>query len=119
MFDEVVDRDEGKASDGMECIECGEMANWLPSVKIDRFSERFPYYDRGLGLMLTSKKHRRDVCKARGLVPVDGDWDVEKEFKPQWDEEDRLHEDYVQYSDRLDNDPAFAEFRKAQDEGRI
>ena len=98
----------------MTCIECGDKARWLPSAKIDRFSESFPYYDRGLGLMLTSKAHRRQVCKDRGLTPVDGDWQLEDHVGERWREEDQLHEDYLEYSERLDTDPAFAQFRKAE-----
>tara|TARA_R110002074_G_scaffold300889_3_gene472259 strand:- start:1693 stop:2277 length:585 start_codon:yes stop_codon:yes gene_type:complete len=117
---EVVERDvDPIPEDGRDCVECGSQASWQPSCKIDRFSETFPYYDRGLGMMLNSKKERRAVCKERGLTPVDGDWDIETEYS-KWDSRvEKETEDYNQYCDRLDNDPAFKDFRIQQDLGLI
>jgi putative FmdB family regulatory protein len=116
----TVERDVDPApEDGRDCVECGAAASWQPSCKIDRFSETFPYYDRGLGVMLNSKQERRDICKNRGLTPVDGDWDIENEYS-KWDSRvEKETEDYSQYCDRLDNDPAFKDFRIQQDLGLI
>jgi putative FmdB family regulatory protein len=36
----------------------------------------YPYFDRGLGVMLTSAGHRAQVCRERGLTPVDGGFSV-------------------------------------------
>jgi hypothetical protein len=69
--------------------------------------------------MLNSKQERRDICKNRGLTPVDGDWDIENEYS-KWDSRvEKETEDYSQYCDRLDNDPAFKDFRIQQDLGLI
>ena len=57
------------------CSECGKMAKRIigrSAWAVDRFGERFPYYDRGLGMELRSKAHRRQIIKERGLIPVDG-----------------------------------------------
>jgi len=110
----------GVAPDEVACPKCDGTAQVMPiSFNIDRFSERFPYFDRGLGIWLQSKQHRRDVCRERGLTPIEGDWDVDSEFR-KWDDENGKDEaNYKKYCDRLDNDPAFRSFRKAQDQGKI
>lgn len=78
----------------------------------------YPRWDRGLGLTLTSAAHRRQVCKERGLTPVDGDFDLDKIV-------DRIEEDnnaeikvYDDYVDRLENSQEFKDFRVLRDKGR-
>jgi len=120
VFEEIIDfAEDESAHDGQECPKCKGHSVWMPSVRIDRWSEQFPYYDRGLGVMLKNKEHRRTIIKERGLTPVDGDYDIEREYS-KWDtrvaEETAEYEDYC---DKLDNHPAFREFRKAQDQGRL
>ena len=91
---------------------------WLLSVpNIDRFSERFPYFDRGLGQMVTSKKHRLDVCKQKNVVPIDGDIDfspemsrIEKKNK----EDDKI---VANMQDLADNHPGYADYRKRKEQG--
>lgn len=119
-FEEIIDFSEGEsAHDGQDCPQCGSHAGWVPSVKIDRWSEQFPYFDRGLGVMLKSKAHRRQVCKERGLTPVEGDYDVEREYS-KWDTRVAQEtSEYEDYCDKLDNHPAFKEFRRAEDQGRV
>lgn len=119
-WDEVVDRDDDPSPKaGRKCIECGEHAGWQPSCRIDRWSEQFPYFDRGLGVMLTNKQHRRDVCKERGLTPVEGDYDVDSIYS-KWDTRvDQETEEYKEYCDHLDNHPGFKDFRIAEDRGLI
>ena len=120
VFEELLDREGGEEpSDGRNCPECGGDSRWVPTAKIDRFSEQFPYYDRGLGVMLKSKAHRREVCKQRGLTPVEGDWDIEGQYS-KWDERvSREEKEYADYVDKLDNSPAFRNLRKQQDLGII
>lgn len=121
IFEEIVDHGAGgSVSDDFECPECKTLdCRWRPSARIDRWSERFPYYDRGLGVMLQSKSHRRQICKERGLTPVDGDFDEEKVFSQFDKRRERDEKDYNDYVDRLDNAPEFKEFRQAQDQGRF
>jgi len=89
----------------------------LSVPNIDRFSERFPYFDRGLGCMVTSKKDRLSKAKERGVVPIDGDIDYSTEMsnlQQKHQEEDKIVED-VQH--KMDNHPAYAEYRKLKDQG--
>ncbi len=120
IFEEIVCHSDGEnAPEGKECPECKGHGIWLPAAKIDRFSERFPYFDRGLGVMLTSKQHRKDVCKARGFTAVEGDWDEEYYIGKQEREDNESQEAYEDYCDRLDNAPEFRHYRKSKDQGRI
>ena len=120
-FDELINISDGEHwEDAQECPDCKSMKSvWIPSARIDRFSERFPYYDRGLGLVLQNKQHRLDVCKERGLTPVDGDWDVDKEFGKMDKRKEREESEYDDYCDRLDNHHSFKQYRMARDKGRI
>ena len=116
-FEELIDFSAGQHfEDSQKCNKCESTnSRWVPMAKIDRFSEKFPYFDRGLGVMLQSKQHRRDICKARGLTPVDGDWDVEKEFS-KWDTRvEKEEKQYADYCERLDHHPAFRQFREKRD----
>ncbi len=121
IFDEIIDHGKGQSvDDSFECPECGAAnCSWKPSVQIDRWSEQFPYYDRGLGVMLQSKAHRRQICKERGLTPVDGDFDEEKLFSDQTNRRESEEKEYNDYVDRLDNAPEFREYRRALDQGRF
>ena len=101
------------------CERCNSTnLDYLLSVpNIDRFSERFPYFDRGLGQMVTSKKHRLDVCKKMGVVPIDGDIDYSTEYnqlKRKNEEEDKIVSDI---KDRVENHPGYAEYRKKREQG--
>ena len=120
-FEEIVDHGDGQSvDDDFKCPECGKMdCRWQPMSNIDRWSERFPYYDRGLGVMLKNKAHRREICKQRGLTPVDGDYDEEELFSGQDSRREREEKEYTDYVDRLDNAPEFKEYRIAVDQGRI
>ena len=115
---EDIDLVDGEVPKSIVCTNCGASAEVRPvTVNIDRFSERFPYYDRGLGVMLQSKQHRRDICRQRGLTPVDGDWDIEREYS-KWDTQNKKEEkEYADYCERLDTHPGFREFRRKRDLG--
>jgi hypothetical protein len=92
--------------------------DFLLSVpNIDRFGERFPYFDRGLGQMVTSKKHRLEVCKKKGVVPIDGDIDYSDDYNKlvrKHEEEDKIVEDI---QDKVENHPGYADYRKQKDQG--
>ena len=121
QFDDLTDFSAGEHfEDSRECPKCkSKNSKWVPMARIDRFSEQFPYYDRGLGVMLTSKQHRRDICKQRVLTPVDGDWDIEKEYSKCDTRMEKEVKEYDDYCDRLDNHPAFKQFRIERDKGII
>jgi DNA-directed RNA polymerase subunit RPC12/RpoP len=127
-FEDLIDHAEGEnASDGKECPKCGSEGVYIPTCRIDRSSERYPYFDRGLGMIVESKQHRRDICSnprrygidSDGLEPVEGDWDVDRHLSEKRREEEELLKGYDEYVDRLDNDPAFRGLRKARDQGRV
>jgi len=120
-FEELIDFSKGQHwEDKQSCPSCSSKnSSWIPTAKIDRFSEQFPYFDRGLGVMLKNKQHRLDVCKAKGLTPVDGDWDVDKEFSKMDSRLEREEKEYSDYCDRLDNHPAFRQYRESQDKGLV
>ena len=70
-------------------------------------------------LTLTSENHRREICRQRGLTPVDGDWDLAGEIAKNESKVEEEKETYKDYYDRVHNDPAYKDFRKAIDEGRV
>jgi hypothetical protein len=127
-FDEFVDYGEGEsASDTKPCPKCGAGASWNPGSNIDRSSERFPYFDRGLGIEVQSKQHRRDICanprkygiNSDGLIPVDGDWDADREMSKIDSENQKNLKGYDEYVEKLEHSPAFREYRRARDQGRL
>ena len=121
VFEDIVDHGAGQSAEDMfECPDCKACdSTWRPSAQIDRWSERFPYYDRGLGVMLQSKSHRKRICKERGLTPVDGDFDEDRLFADQTNRRDSEEKEYNDYVDRLDNAPEFKEYRRAVDQNRF
>ena len=103
--------------DPCETCESADIDLLVSAPNIDRFSERFPYYDRGLGMMLTSKNHRREVCKQKGVVPVEGNIDFSSEVnkvEQKHKEEDKIVDDL---NDRVANHPGYAEYRKQKSQG--
>ena len=77
----------------------------------------YPYFDRGLGCEVESPAHRRRLCKEKGLVPVDGDFDEDASIRKMNVEEDKHLRVYDEYKDRLDNSPEFADYREARSKG--
>ena len=103
--------------DPCESCESADIDLLVSAPNIDRFSERFPYYDRGLGMVLTSKQHRMQVCAEKGVVPVDGDIDFSDnigKIQRKNEEEDKIVADL---QDRAENHPGYAEYRKLKDQG--
>ena len=89
----------------------------IPIPSIDRFGERFPYYDRGLGMWLQSKKHRREMCKKMGVEPIDGDIDFSSEvheLRKKQEDDKKVVDDL---KDRMENHPGFKEYRELKDKG--
>lgn len=80
---------------------------------------RYPYFDRGLGMTLTSPGHRAQVCREKGLIPVDGDWDAERMVNNVRSRDERQQREYDEYVDLLDRHPGFANYREARDKGRM
>ena len=101
------------------CDECesSDVSVHFPRAAIDRFSERFPYFDRGLGVMLQSKGHRREICRQRGLTPVDGDIDISEGYKRAQAEEARDEAVLSDMRERLRDHPGYADYRRLRDRG--
>jgi hypothetical protein len=127
-FEDLVDFGANEeTSDGKPCPVCEQVAAWIPAVRIDRTSERYPYFDRGLGMKVNSPQHRRDICanprqygiNANKLEPVDGDWDSERAIGKIEREHEESERRYNEYADRLKFHPGFSSFRRARDQGRI
>ena len=102
------------------CPECGS-AN-VVEVKdeplhhaIDRSSERYPYFDRGLGVMLKNARHRRQICRSRNLTPVEGDFDVSSLTRETRQAEANDEAVLRNMRDRLANHPGFREYRRLKD----
>lgn len=121
IFEEIVDRKDGQSiEDNYECPKCNEIdCKWIPGARIDRFSEQFPYYDRGLGCWLKNKAHRKQICKERGLEPVEGDYDEDKIFSEFDNRREREEKEYNDYINKLDHSPEFKEYRRMRDQDRI
>jgi|TARA_R100000005_G_C5001225_1_gene208301 NAD-dependent SIR2 family protein deacetylase len=120
-FEKIIDHGKGESVDDLSvCEKCGsENTTWKPFVRIDRFSEQFPYFDNGLGIWLKNKEHRRQVCKERGIVPVGNSFDEDKVFSQFDSRRDKEEKEYNDYVDRLDNAPEFLDYRKAVDQGKF
>ena len=102
-----------------ELESCNGTAKRIYKMKLDMHWARYPYFDRGLGITLTSERHRREVCKQRGLTPVDGDFNMDPYFAEADKEIAEETEVYNDYVDRLEHDPAYKDWRKARDEGQV
>lgn len=87
----------------------------VPSI--DRFSERFPYFDRGLGMWLTSKAHRKEMCRKLGVEPVDGDIDMTEEARKAERKKEADKKVYDDLQNKIDNHPGYAEYRRLKDRG--
>ena len=95
VFEVIVDHSKGESvKDTFNCENCDSTNTvWKPSAQIDRFSEQFPYFDRGL--------------------------DEDKIFSQFDNRRDKEEKEYNDYCDRLDNAPEFLDYRKAVDKGQI
>jgi len=102
-----------------ECINCGctTYTKDLNRPKISRFSEQFPYYDRGMGVWLKNKHHRKTEMKKRNLIEAPGDFSVSdmqdqkaiKQAKEDKSIVEKLEKD-------MKESPAFAEYRQRKND---
>lgn len=115
--DVVVDFKAGETTDPRKCETCGGEVVVQYTTRIDRFSERFPYFDRGLGCVVTSRRDRLAKARARGLVPLDGDIDLGAILRKQADEDARRKTSLRSLEDRYEYSPAFRQYREMRDKG--
>tara|TARA_R100000152_G_C6771089_1_gene197501 strand:+ start:647 stop:1258 length:612 start_codon:yes stop_codon:yes gene_type:complete len=116
---QTVDFKNGEDLSPRQCIKCDGVTHVQIEARIDRFSERFPYFDKGLGCWLKSKAHRRQICKERGLVPIGGDYDFDKQASKQAATDERNQKGWEALNDKYENSPAFKKYRIARDKGMI
>ena len=100
------------------CGKCGGVTRYVLTPGIDRHGERdYPYFDRGLGCMMHSKEHRRQVMKERGVVCIEGAMgsmlDDMIATRAREDEE-AIAADNL-WKERSEHDPKFADYRRARD----
>jgi len=79
------------------------------------YSKHYPYFDRALNCRVSSAAHRKKLCKERGLIPVDGDMEIENKEETVWRE--GAERKWKDLQDRYDNHPDFADFRRLRDKG--
>lgn len=108
--------------DDIPCEDCGCDTRLVLSFSTNREEQnRYPYFDRGLGIEFRSKEHRRQVCAERGVEPIEGDTDFGDPFgvkaaRREEEEEIKAADDYM---DQIENDPAMAAYRQARDNGQF
>lgn len=81
-FTEIVDFRNGETSEAPRpCPTCGAMSPQTFTMShIDQTMTMYPYYNRGLDCVVESAQHVRDICKERGLIAVEGDYDAERMY---------------------------------------
>lgn len=104
------------------CPKCRTLGRELPGVPGGEWSQRMfgaqgGYFDRGLGCWVNSPAHRLEICKTRGLTPVDGDWDVDRALAEEERQNAADDAEYDAYQDKLNHHPAYAGYRRARDNG--
>jgi hypothetical protein len=102
----------------MQCEDCDLVAKKEVGCNLDMHWAKYPYYDRGLGCIVKSERHRREVAKSKGLTPVDGDFDTDPHFRKEDSTRESEQAAYREYYDAVQNDPAYRDYWKARDEGR-
>ena len=101
------------------CHNCNhtEYKKDLSRPNIGRFSEQFPYYDRGMGTWLKSKNHRKSEMKKRNLIEAPGNFTTED---MQDQKAIKQAEDDKKVVQKLEKDmkesPAFAEYRQRKND---
>jgi hypothetical protein len=103
------------------CPKCGAAGReQLGALNADEM-KRFPYWDRGLGCLVTSPLHRKRIMKERKLIAYDDDNDdaMDRFFGDEDREAERDETAYADYQERLRGHPAFRGYREAVDKGQL
>jgi predicted nucleic acid-binding Zn ribbon protein len=99
------------------CPRCGEPGREMLGIAGTEAPGSWPRYDKGLGLVLTSAAHRRQVCKERGLIAIDGDWDEDRLMSAIEADVAKDEATAAEYYDRIEHAPEYREYREARDKG--
>jgi hypothetical protein len=101
----------------MMCDDCELMAKREVGANLDMHWARYPYFDRGLGCIVKSERHRREVAKSMGLTLSPFNWDMEGAVAKLSAQEEKEKQEYRDYYNRVNNDPAYKDYWKARDQG--
>ena len=66
---------------------------------------------------VNDKHHRKQICKARGLAPIDGDIDVEKMYNKAEARDDGIRKRYKAIQEEYEDHPKYADYRRLRDKG--
>jgi len=116
---DCTDTEKEYSREAAECEYCNgkNLQIYIPVPSVDRFGERFPYFDRGLGMWLQSKSHRKRMCKKMGVEPIEGDIDFSSEVSALRKEQEDDKKVVDDLKDKMDNHPGFKEYRELKDKG--
>ncbi len=123
--EEEVNLDAPDAMSARDCLdpECPGRAHPNYSQQnINRYGEVWTgggYFNHGLGEFVTSQRDLHNKADAKGLVPVEGDLDVEGWCRNLRAKREREDAEYDLYQQRLEDDPAFHAYRKVRDQGQM
>lgn len=106
-----------EAPSEMQCEDCELVAKKEVGCNLDMHWAKYPYYDCGLGCIVKSERHRREVAKSKGLTPVDGDWDMDNAVSKLETQQEKEKQAYRDYYERVENDPAYKDYWKERDLG--
>jgi hypothetical protein len=103
------------------CPKCGAAGRAVLGVPDATVMRRYPYWDRGLGMRLDSPAHRARIMRERGLIAYDdeNDNELERRFSAHDREVAEEEADYNKYLQKLEDHPAYADFRRARDSGML
>tara|TARA_A100001515_G_C4564818_1_gene207806 strand:+ start:427 stop:882 length:456 start_codon:yes stop_codon:yes gene_type:complete len=101
------------------CNNCGntEYQKDISRPNIGRFSEQFPYYDRGMGVWLKNKNHRKSEMKKRNLIEAPGEFsttDMQDKQAIKQAKEDKAIVNKLEKD--MKESPAFAEYRQKKND---
>tara|TARA_S200002703_G_scaffold154445_2_gene157237 strand:- start:1571 stop:2119 length:549 start_codon:yes stop_codon:yes gene_type:complete len=101
------------------CNNCNhtEYTRDISRPNIERFSEQFPYYDRGMGTWLKNKNHRKSEMKKRNLIEAPGNFGVSDMQDQKAIKEAEEDKKVVQKLEKdMKESPAFAEYRQRKND---
>lgn len=117
-FTEIVDFRNGETSEAPRpCPACGaSSAMMLTAPRGSALANDYPRWSDTLGRMVDSHSDYQRGLAERGLrIEEDGEFESWNSARTQ--EAERQDKVYAEYVDQLENDPAYANYRKARDRG--
>ncbi len=103
--------------DDLSCVKCGAselvaLVAGASAAGLETGAVKYPYFDRGLGLTITSHKHRMRVCRERGLIPTEGELDLEAVVEDRIEKDKAVVRRYDAYEREMREGPNRAEFHQ-------